>query len=60
MLLYVLPDDALAAERYAEIFDRDTRRGIRATGLPAAAATVATCGSAYATYGEDAPPPLAD
>ena len=60
VLLYVLPDDALAAERYAEIFDRDTRRGIRATGLPAAAAAVATCGSAYATYGEDAPPPLAD
>ncbi|MGG2099340.1 hypothetical protein [Stenotrophomonas sp. NRRL B-14846] len=29
VLLYVLPDDAMAAERYAEVFDGDSRRGIK-------------------------------
>lgn len=60
VLLYVLPDGSLAAERYVEVFAGDSRRGIKATGLPASAAAHATCGSAYAIYGEDAPTPLAD
>jgi len=60
VLLYMLPDDALAAERYAEVFDGDSRRGIKATGLPASAATYAVCGSARATYGEGAGNVLAD
>ncbi|MEG0185691.1 MAG: hypothetical protein RR704_19805 [Stenotrophomonas sp.] len=60
VLLYVLPDGTLAAERYVEVSAGDARRGIRATGLPASAAAHATCGSAYAIYGEDAPTPLAD
>ncbi|MNC71670.1 hypothetical protein D3C75_1226190 [compost metagenome] len=60
MLLYVLPDGTMAAERYVEVLAGNSRRGIKATGLPANAAAHATCGSAYATYGEDAPAPLAD
>lgn len=60
VLLYVLPDGTMAAERYVEVLAGNSRRGIKATGLPANAAAHATCGSAYATYGEDAPAPLAD
>ncbi len=60
VLLYVLPDGMLAAERYAEVFDGDTRRGIKATGLPASAAAFARCGSARAGYGDDADAVLSD
>lgn len=60
VLLYVLPDGALEAERYAEVFEGDTLRGIKATGLPTSAASHAACGSARATYGEGADTVLAD
>ncbi|MBA0280870.1 hypothetical protein D7Y44_06105 [Stenotrophomonas maltophilia] len=60
VLLYVLPDDALAAERYAEVVEGDTLRGIKATGLPASAAAHAVCGSARASYREGADTVLAD
>lgn len=60
VLLYMLPDDALAAERYAEVFEGDTLRGIKASGLPASAAAYALCGSARATYREGADTVLAD
>lgn len=60
VLLYVLPDGTLAAERYAEVFNGDTRRGIKATGLPARAAPFARCGSARAGYAEGADAVLAD
>ncbi|RRU74084.1 hypothetical protein [Stenotrophomonas maltophilia] len=60
VLLYVLPDGTLAAERYAEVFEGDTLRGIKATGLPASAATHAVCGSARASYREGADTVLAD
>lgn len=60
VLLYVLPDGALAAERYAEVFEGNTLRGIKATGLPPSAASHAVCGSARATYGEGADTVLAD
>lgn len=60
VLLYVLPDSTLAAERYAEVLDGDTLRGIKATGLPPSAATHAVCGSARASYREGADTVLAD
>ncbi|WP_285319446.1 hypothetical protein [Stenotrophomonas maltophilia group sp. Smal35] len=60
VLLYVLPDGTLAAERYAEVFEGDTLRGIKATGLPTSAATHAVCGSARASYREGADTVLAD
>lgn len=60
VLLYVLPDGTLAAERYAEVFDGNTQRGIKATGLPASAAAIARCGSARAGYNARAGAVLAD
>ncbi|CAB3889203.1 hypothetical protein LMG26846_03910 [Achromobacter insuavis] len=45
--LYVLPDGAVAAERFREIRLRGGELAIRATGLPAAAQPHAACGGAY-------------
>jgi len=50
VLLYFLPDGAVAAERYKEIRAGGKDLAIRATGMPAAVQPYSACGGAYAGY----------
>ncbi|WP_110949667.1 hypothetical protein [Pseudomonas bohemica] len=53
VLLYFLPDGAVAAERYLEIGGRDGKLAIRATGLPPPAVRYASCGNIFSRYDPD-------
>ncbi|KAA8996076.1 hypothetical protein FJU30_22170 [Affinibrenneria salicis] len=50
VLLYLLPDDSVVAERYLEVRLPDEKLAVRATGLPEQARPYASCGGAWSSY----------
>ena len=50
VLLYFLPDGTVEGERFVEVRLPKKQQGLRATGMPARAATYASCGSAFSAF----------